>query len=30
MDWRVTTEGTAWYDYGKMYRDVYAYEPIQL
>ena len=23
MDWRVTTEGTAWYDYGKMYRDVY-------
>ena len=25
MDWRVATEGTAWYDYGKMYR----YEPIQ-
>lgn len=29
MDWRVTTEDTAWYDYGKMYRNVYAYEPIQ-
>lgn len=29
MDWRAATESTGWYDSGRMYRDAYAYEPIQ-